>query len=738
MKKKNYTPIKPIKSSTQYICFSILMLTAPCLFAQDCGTLQIVKVVPLGQTQPAPEGVLAVDVKAAYSNVTTFSGSGLPTGVGAGTVSSNAISKMIGDDLTFVGTAPFSVTQFRFNVANFNAVTVSARPLIRFYAADGTSGGPGTYIKGFDFNPISLTSGSISTFVTPTLTPFSVTTNKVWACILFDNNTGATVATAAQLENLGMGIFTTPDLGTSADAVFKTTTFPASGSFSASSPTGSIFNFTNGSPVANLGWEINTDCTLLSAIKASTNPTTAGSTVAWTVTFNRPMGSVTASNFSLVSSGGLSGSLFTTVTAVGGSSNTQWRVTATVGTGSGTLGLNFVNSTGMATSITNTLPFTGEVYTVSNCINDITPPVFKNSNFYVLDKPGNVQILFLANSDSVALTSTPYPSAIDNCDVNPIIRLVSGATENQGFGGFIRDYSILRFEAIDHSSNRSEILVHYGLLRKTCVGNQICIKFPASSNVGDYIVVSSSGAQAAQQELLEQRDTVESGGSTLCFSNQQSFKIKIYLPTHEFLDRHPKFTDKYIPISLVPLDSLVAFEPIDITPCTPIPVELVRFYAQSKGKENHLYWATASEFQSHKFEIERSSDGKSFFKMGEIPSAGKAANYEFIDAHPLSISYYRLRQIDFNGKETLSNIISIVRGVTDEITLFPNPTNGKLFIKSSEFLSKSVRIVNNLGQIVLVKAIIGNEIDMSDLPKGMYYIEISSETQRIQKRIFKN
>jgi hypothetical protein len=65
--------------------------------------------------------------------------------------------------------------------------------------------------------------------------------------LTFDNNSGATGATATQLNNLGMGLFDPPTIGTSADAMFQTT---AAGDFAVNNPAGSLFNF-NGNPPAN-------------------------------------------------------------------------------------------------------------------------------------------------------------------------------------------------------------------------------------------------------------------------------------------------------------------------------------------------------------------------------------------------------------------------------------------------------------------------------------------------------
>ncbi|MEN9610526.1 MAG: hypothetical protein RLZZ628_1340 [Bacteroidota bacterium] len=167
-----------------------------------------------------------------------------------------------------------------------------------------------------------------------------------------------------------------------------------------------------------------------------------------------------------------------------------------------------------------------------------------------------------------------------------------------------------------------------------------------------------------------------------------------------------------------------------------LPVELVNFYAQTNGAEVTLHWTTVSEMKARKFEIERSTDGKTFSKIGEVLAKGEYSIYNFADEHSFDISYYRLRQIDLDGKETFSKIVSIIH-THNEIQLFPNPTMGKIYIPSSDFQWNRISIFNHLGQILIEKAAVEHEIDLSHLPNGIYYIEISSDMKKSQKRIVK-
>jgi hypothetical protein len=197
----------------------------------------------------------APSVAVEYSNVTLFTGQGFAHG---GTVlqGTNRITRLVADDLTPTGiNAGNSVTQIKFSVANFNAVNVSVRARVRFWF--DAAGVPGAYYNipadvGFSFNPLSYAPGvTVVTGNIPAGT-FAMPGAKFWAGITFDDNSGTTGATTAQMDNLGQGLFNPPTVGSSSDIAFRTN---AAGSFfPTSNPAGVTFNF-GGQPVTNFGWE---------------------------------------------------------------------------------------------------------------------------------------------------------------------------------------------------------------------------------------------------------------------------------------------------------------------------------------------------------------------------------------------------------------------------------------------------------------------------------------------------
>ncbi len=103
-----------------------------------------------------------------------------------------------------------------------------------------------------------------------------------------------------------------------------------------------------------------------------------------------------------------------------------------------------------------------------------------------------------------------------------------------------------------------------------------------------------------------------------------------------------------------------------------LPVELLSFSVENRDKTALLRWATATESGCSHFEIERSNDAISWFSMVKkscTASSGLGANYDFVDENPLpGTSYYRLRQMDFDGSGAYSPVVLLHRA-TDRVTL---------------------------------------------------------------------
>lgn len=180
----------------------------------------------------------------------------------------------------------------------------------------------------------------------------------------------------------------------------------------------------------------------------------------------------------------------------------------------------------------------------------------------------------------------------------------------------------------------------------------------------------------------------------------------------------------------------------------PLPIGLLFFTGEcillspnGVGRGVRLKWSTATEMNNNYFTIEQSKDGINWKIVGSIDGAGDSfttLNYSFTDSEShKGISYYRLKQTDFDGKFEYSAIISVKNcgEYLSELIVYPNPTSGKFSIQaSSEF---SIEIYNVFGEKIFSAQINSGktEIDISEQPSGIYFLQIKSENGTVIKKI---
>jgi hypothetical protein len=123
--------------------------------------------------------------------------------------------------------------------------------------------------------------------------------------------------------------------------------------------------------------------------------------------------------------------------------------------------------------------------------------------------------------------------------------------------------------------------------------------------------------------------------------------------------------------------------------CNPLPVSLLFFSTEESDEGIKLFWETASETNNQFFSCERSINGKDFFSIGKIKGAGNSSvksEYSLLDKNPNpGKNYYRLKQIDFDGKFSFSETVSINNKSSGIFTL------NSLFINEDKYLNLSLQ-----------------------------------------------
>lgn len=170
---------------------------------------------------------------------------------------------------------------------------------------------------------------------------------------------------------------------------------------------------------------------------------------------------------------------------------------------------------------------------------------------------------------------------------------------------------------------------------------------------------------------------------------------------------------------------------------SPLPIELIDFTATLIGDRVLLKWRTASELNNDYMTIERSTSpqsGLSFVEIGRVAGAGTSQEvheYSLWDERPEpGLNYYRLRQVDFDGRETFSDVVVIQTGKTDtgELQAAPNPASGQLFVQWPAANSEGAMLYlldadgRQLQNATIPVGATGTTLFVSDLVPGAYVL----------------
>ncbi len=184
----------------------------------------------------------------------------------------------------------------------------------------------------------------------------------------------------------------------------------------------------------------------------------------------------------------------------------------------------------------------------------------------------------------------------------------------------------------------------------------------------------------------------------------------------------------------------------DFSAVAVLPVELLDFQVKRDNENVLIYWVTAREKDNGHFVVEHSTDGKNYEELLVVKGAGTTAllqQYSIKDTNPnKGMNYYRLKQVDIDGKFEYSFIRSIKFGDRYSILLAPNPVlEGSamaLNVQSENESELSISIFNTLGQLMFQKqisAVKGDNqlnLDLSSFPKGIYALQCQSGTDLIE------
>jgi hypothetical protein len=181
-----------------------------------------------------------------------------------------------------------------------------------------------------------------------------------------------------------------------------------------------------------------------------------------------------------------------------------------------------------------------------------------------------------------------------------------------------------------------------------------------------------------------------------------------------------------------------------------LPINLLSFNATyQKTKQVRLNWSTASETNNDFFTIQRSRDGMVFENVATVKGAGNSTvlqNYVAFDESPYEgVSYYRLKQTDYDGNCKYSDWVAVNHTASDPLNVYPNPVidqlnyvinagedgyfeselldaSGKMISSKKDFLSEGIQTLSH---------------DFSALPPGTYMLRVRTKDEVYYRKIVK-
>ena len=182
-----------------------------------------------------------------------------------------------------------------------------------------------------------------------------------------------------------------------------------------------------------------------------------------------------------------------------------------------------------------------------------------------------------------------------------------------------------------------------------------------------------------------------------------------------------------------------------------LPLTFKNFDGVMQNGQSLLKWTTTNEINNKVFDVERSTDGQTFSTLGFVAGQGNSNienNYTYTDVKPVNgVNYYRLKQIDNNGRFTYSSIIQLKNVIADFAwSVYPNPVvdNGWMQVQLPNAAKVSVQVISSTGTIIsmidkgtLQTGTYSIPLNLNKAAKGMFIVKLIVDNKTYSKTIVK-
>jgi hypothetical protein len=166
-----------------------------------------------------------------------------------------------------------------------------------------------------------------------------------------------------------------------------------------------------------------------------------------------------------------------------------------------------------------------------------------------------------------------------------------------------------------------------------------------------------------------------------------------------------------------------------------LPLTLLSFDAGIDNKDVLLKWKTTDEVNTKLFDVQWSPTGINFQKIGTVSANNRSGinNYQYKHIAPgKGLNYYRLKQIDIDGKFNFGATIKVTVDNLSGLTVYPNPVYDQLQLRADATeIVRAVTITDAAGRLQLHMATSGNVrpviVPVQKLSKGIYWLQVTTD-----------
>ena len=168
-----------------------------------------------------------------------------------------------------------------------------------------------------------------------------------------------------------------------------------------------------------------------------------------------------------------------------------------------------------------------------------------------------------------------------------------------------------------------------------------------------------------------------------------------------------------------------------------VPIRLLTFTGKPLNNQTQLDWQTETEINASRIDIDRSTDGQTWTKLGSVNAKNQPSTYQYIDQNPkpTEVNYYRLCMVDLDGKKEFSKIVSVkMSEARSPIKIYPSITEGSIIIETALNIQQ-VWVSNASGQIVLIST--QSTLNLTTFPTGIYMLTVKADNSIFSETVFK-